>query len=870
MPSRQGGSTVRMEIFGHYTVLERLSTGALGELSRARDTRLGRTVALRIVSSDVIADPVRRDALLSDASAASALSHPHIAALFDFGEADGHIYLAHEYVPGQPLQALLTAKPFDLALAIEFAVELADAVAEGHRQGTVHGDIRPSTIFITPTDQTKIVGFGLSHWTTGGIERGRISAELAVGNEPSTPNAATIVPYMSPEQVLGDRTDVRSDVFSLGVVLYEMLTGRAPFASDTPGRTAMKVLQATPLPPTRQNPALPAGVDAILARAMSKSLEARYPSAAPLVAELRALAGQLNVRVTADVGRRQQDAPPKARGRQWKRLAAAVVVIAVLAGIGASCWLYRGAIRRALLRPTPIPNPVLVVMPFQTDDDASRIYFGVGFAEDLAARLGEVPGLTVVGRSTITGAPAPSMAARAKSLGASLALRGSMKPGPYSLHVNVELVEAATGQVLWSEHYSREPRQASAAEVEIARDVADQLGLEMPTGNRWARALVRQVDPGAYDFYLQARDTASRRDRAKAISLYRQALGIDARLIEARVGLSEALYLEDFYSGAGGDTTALDRARDEADAALAVDPDMPRAHLVAALSAPTTVAAARSLARALSLDPSNGDAWHHAGDVVIEFDPGRAISFYRRSLELEPGNDASHRDIAAAYEMLGNMTDAESAVGAGRAARPDRPWWTQMLARFEIARKNYDMAVEMLAGAPAIETTPSAWLFGRVVPLKMAGRSADARLAATRLLEHFPGYCEATAVSAGLDWDENARAQARVAADGIISRASAAEATAGMPPCAAAAAAAIGDGPEAAGWIAKLAGDDRALRVWTKQAVFSLSFAFRHQLYPFNKVQSSGPFAQASAVLVQSLNKLRDEAARRLPAPPAK
>ena len=855
-----------METFGHYTILEQLSAGALGELMRARDARLGRTVALRIVSPGAVADPVRRDALLSDASVASTLSHPHVAALFDFGEEGGRIYLAHEFVPGHPLRALLSTKPFDLELVLEFAVQLADAVAEGHRHGIVHGDIRPSSIFITPTEQTKLVGFGLSRWSAGGIERATIASELSAGAEPSTPNAATIVPYMSPEQILGGRVDARSDVFSLGVVLYEMLTGRVPFESDTPGKTAVKVLQGSLLPASRQNPALTAGFDAVLARAMSKSLEARYPSAAELAADLRSIAGQLNVRVTAEVAPKKADAPRKPV-KIPKTLVAAVVGVLAIAGLGTAAWLYRQDIRNALLRPAPIPNPVLLVMPFEMTEDPSRAYFAIGFAEDLASRLGEVPGLTVVGRSTITEPPAASLAARAKPLGATLALRGSTKPGPYALHVNVELVDTATGSVLWKKQYQRAPRQASAVEVEIARDLADRLGLQMPTGNRWGRALSRQVDPGAYDFYLQGRDAASHRDRAKAISLYRQATSIDPKLFEAKVGLSEALYLEDFYSGAGGDNSALERAREEADAALAVEPDMPRALLVSALAAPTVVAAASSLAKALSLDPSSGEAWHHAGDLVIEFDPERAISFYRRSLQLEPGNDASHRDTAAAYEMLNQMTEAETALGEGQAMKPDRPWWGQMRARFDISRKSFDMATVIMAGSPATETTPSAWLFGRVVPLKMAGHDAEARTEVARLVERFPAYCEAIAISAGFDVEGTDRARGRAAADAVFARASAAAAKPGMLQCAVTAAAAIGDGPEAAGWLAKLANDDRALRLWTRQAVFSLPFAFRRQLYPFSKVLSSGPFGQASAALTQSLARLRNEAARRLPAP---
>ena len=865
-----------METFGHYTILERLRTGTLGELVRARDTRLGRTVALRLVAPEIADSQARRDELLHDCSVASGLSHPHIAALFDFGEEAGRVFLAHEFVPGQALASLLAAKPFDVTLALEFAVELADALAEGHRQGLVHGDVSPSSIFITPTEQSKLLAFGLSRWTGGGMARAAVASALATGAEPSGPAVAAVVPYMAPEQVLGARIDPRSDVFSLGVVIYQLLTGRLPFASDTPAKTAMEILQGTPLPATRQNPALAPGFDAIMARALSKSLDARYPTAAPLAADLRTLAAELNVRVTADVGHWNQEKKPKPkreRTRSFKWVAVAAVILVVLAGIGGAAWYWRTPIRHLFFRPPPIPNPVLLVVPFEAvEDQAARAYYGVGFAEDLAARLGEVPGLIVVGRSTITEGAPGSLAQRAKQVGAKLALRGTTRPSPYALHVTAELVEVATGQVVWSESYAREPRGGPAAEVEIARDIADRLGLSMPTGNRWSQALTRQVDPGAYDFYLQARDAAAHRDRSRAITLYQQALGIFAKdqppLVEARVGLSEALYLEDFYSGAGGDGSSTERARQEADAALATDPDMPRANLVATLSAPTSVSAASLLARALALDPSNGDAWHQAGDLVTEFDPERAIEFYRRSLEFEPTNDASYRDIAAGYEMLDQMPAAEKALDAAQSLRPDRPWWTQMLARFEIVRNNLDMAVEMMAGAPATETTPAAWLFGRVVPLAMAGRSAEARADVTRLIDRFPGYCEAQAVLAALQTDTDAKPQGRLAAAAIFARATAADAKPGMLQCATLAASAIGDGPEAAGFLARLAGDDRALRLWTRQAVFSLPFAFRHHLYPFSKVQSSGPFNQATAALAQGLARLRDETAKRLPTPP--
>ena len=857
-----------MESFGYYTILERLRVGALGELVRARDVRLGRTVALRLVSPGVVEDAGRREAFLAAAGAAAALSHPHITALFDFGEESGQFFLAHEFVPGQSLRALLTGKPVEASLALEFAVQLADALAEGHRHGVVHGNICPSTIFITPTDQTKIIGFGLAAWTSGGIERRTIVEQLAAGRDPEGPDANAVVPYMSPEQLLAGRTDHRADVFSLGVVLYEMLTGRAPFGSSNAGATAVKVLQGTPPPPSRQNKLVPVGFDAIVAKALAKSLDARYSSASEMVADLRALAAGLNVRVTAVVPRGEKEAPPRPVGPLLKRLAVLVLILAIVGALGAAAWAWRSRIAGLFAGDKGTPRPVLLVMPFQmASSEPGRDYFGVGFAEDLAARLGEVQGLTVVGRLSIAGSPGLSMTERASLAGAAVVLRGTTRPGPYSLHVSAELLDVTTGEVIWSESYSREPRQASAAEVEIARQVADRLRLQIPTGNRWVRAQGRQVDPGAYDLYLQGR-AAVRVDRTRAVALYRQAIDMDPKLAEARVGLSEALYFEAQDEGSAGDPNGLDQARREAEAALSADTELPRAHFALALSATTVGTAASALARALSLDPSCGEAWHQAGDLVLEGDPARAIGYYQRALQLDPSLDISHRGIATAHEMLDQLGDAATELGVGETARPDRPWWRQLRARVELARRNYTAATELLANDPATETAPISWLFGRIVPVAMMSQIDEARKSAVGLTERYPGFCEGQAVLAALEWDSDSKAKGRSRTDAIFARADAQDAPPPLLQCAAVASAAIDDGPRAAGYVAKLAANDEALRVWTRPDVFTMSFAFRRELYPWNKVEPSSPFRQARAVLMQSLARLRDETARRLPAPP--
>ena len=189
-----------MENFGRYRILERLGADALGELLRARDTRVGRTVALRIISPIVVGGPGRRDALMADASAARALSHPHVAALFDAGEEDGRVFLAHEYVTGRSLRGNVMGKPLSASRTIEFAIQIADGVAEGHRLGLVHAGLDPSTVFITDKDKAKIVDFGLAAWTSAGLRRRAVTEQLAGGKAISARGAGDVARWMSPEQ----------------------------------------------------------------------------------------------------------------------------------------------------------------------------------------------------------------------------------------------------------------------------------------------------------------------------------------------------------------------------------------------------------------------------------------------------------------------------------------------------------------------------------------------------------------------------------------------------------------------------------------------------------------------------------------------
>ena len=276
----------------HYNILDRMGEGGMGEVYRARDTKVGRTVALKIVSPAIAGDPARLRRLLDAVSAALALSHPNIATLWDAGEADGFHYLAYEFAAGRRLRDESAGVPMNPRRALDLAVQIADGVADAHSHGVIHGDLRPDTIVVTTKGSAKILDFGLAPWTNGGALRSRAARSPA--DLPA--DAVSVLAYLSPEQALGDAVDQRTDVFSLGTLTYELLTGRNPFAAASAADTIMNVIQGPIPPPSQVNAAVPKDLDAVIARALTRDLSQRQQSAAALAAELRTVAAVLDVR----------------------------------------------------------------------------------------------------------------------------------------------------------------------------------------------------------------------------------------------------------------------------------------------------------------------------------------------------------------------------------------------------------------------------------------------------------------------------------------------------------------------------------------------------------------------------------------------
>jgi serine/threonine protein kinase len=326
-----------MTPIAHYNLLEKIGEGGIGEVFRARDTKVGRTVALKVVAKAIAADPDRLHRLLEDARVASVLSHPNIATLWDVGEADGQTYLAYEFAAGRSLREESGGAPMNVRRALDLAVQIADGVAGAHSHGVIHGDLRPDTIIVTTKGSAKVLDFGLAAWTHGGMLRARAAREP----DALPPESVAVLGYLSPEQALGGAVDARTDVFSIGTLTYEMVTGRNPFAGSTAAATVMNVIRGKFTPASETNPAVPADLDPILARALTPDLSQRQQSTAALAAELRSVAAMLDVR-TGDAASPSALLPlDDSPDRNAASLLVGALVAAAAAAAGVWYWLSR-------------------------------------------------------------------------------------------------------------------------------------------------------------------------------------------------------------------------------------------------------------------------------------------------------------------------------------------------------------------------------------------------------------------------------------------------------------------------------------------------------------------------------------------------
>jgi serine/threonine-protein kinase len=654
----------------HYRILSRLGAGGMGEVYLAEDTRLDRKVAIKVLPGETLADDQAKKRLVREAQAAAKLDHSNICSIHEVGEDAGRDFIVMQYVEGETLARRVQHKPLELHESLDIAVQVADALTEAHSHGIIHRDIKPANIMLTPRGQVKVMDFGLAklvgQQTTG-------SQDLTQGilTEPGT--IVGTVPYMSPEQVRGEPVDARSDIFSFGAVLYEMVSGRQPFLSESAAATTAAILTREPPPLARYSKEVPAELQRIVSKAVCKDREKRYQVVKDLGLDLKSLKEELIYEAksrTADQPESGETAAGARKGNQGldtgklagtpsnkispartsssaeyvineikrhKRAVLLALPVVVSAAIGLGLYFHA--------RNTELAIESIAVLPFinaSADPDAE--YLSDGMTDSLIYSLSRLPNLKVKSHSSVFRYKGKEVEPQTpgRELGVQAVLTGRIVQRGEMLVINAELVEVGSNNVLWGQQYNRKLSEIQSVQDEMSKGVSEKLRLKL-TGEEQQR-LTRHYTalPEAYQAYLRGQyysNYTAVESEGKAIGYFNQAIGLDPNYAQAYAGLA-AVYA-DISSVSLPPSEAMPKAKEAVLKALSLDASLAEAHLSLAVihwwADWDFPAAEREFKRAIELSPNEPTTYSGFGGFLSRM-PGRfdeAIAAANHALQLD-------------------------------------------------------------------------------------------------------------------------------------------------------------------------------------------------------------------------------------------